>query len=200
MSATDPHPSGSAAHDPRAGDAPAVPEPDDKDWTWVLERTCPECGFDAAALPRAELLATAGALARTWAGLLREGGAELRVRPAPAVWSPAEYGCHVRDVYARTTARVAAMLSGDDPVFENWDQDATAIADRYWEQDPAVVAGALLARAADLDATARPGGADLDDAGWRRPGQRSNGSRFTVESLLRYTLHDVAHHLHDVGA
>ena len=29
--------------------------PDDKDWTWVLERPCPECGFDASALqsPRA---------------------------------------------------------------------------------------------------------------------------------------------------
>ena len=24
-------------------------EPDTKDWTWVLERACPECGFDAAA-------------------------------------------------------------------------------------------------------------------------------------------------------
>ena len=23
--------------------------PDDKDWTWVLESTCPECGFDASA-------------------------------------------------------------------------------------------------------------------------------------------------------
>lgn len=24
--------------------------PDDKDWTWVLERPCPECGFDTAAI------------------------------------------------------------------------------------------------------------------------------------------------------
>lgn len=23
---------------------------DDKDWTWVLERPCPECGFDTAAI------------------------------------------------------------------------------------------------------------------------------------------------------
>lgn len=22
---------------------------DDKDWTWVIERACPECGFDAGA-------------------------------------------------------------------------------------------------------------------------------------------------------
>jgi hypothetical protein len=28
--------------------------PDTKDWTWVLERACPECGFDARAFPREE--------------------------------------------------------------------------------------------------------------------------------------------------
>ena len=26
-------------------------EPDDKDWTWVLQRVCPECGFDASDVP-----------------------------------------------------------------------------------------------------------------------------------------------------
>ena len=29
--------------------------PDTKDWTWVLERPCPECGFDAVDLDRADL-------------------------------------------------------------------------------------------------------------------------------------------------
>jgi hypothetical protein len=29
---------------------------------------------------------------------------------------------------------------------------------------------------------------------------RSNGDEFTVETLGRYHLHDVVHHLHDVGA
>ena len=35
---------------------------------------------------------------------------------------------------------------------------------------------------------------------WSRPGLRSNGSRFTIDSLGRYFLHDLRHHLHDVGA
>lgn len=26
--------------------------PDTKDWTWVLERACPECGFDASSFAR----------------------------------------------------------------------------------------------------------------------------------------------------
>ena len=34
---------------------------------------------------------------------------------------------------------------------------------------------------------------------WDRPGRRSNGSVFTVDTLARYHLHDVEHHLHDVS-
>jgi hypothetical protein len=26
--------------------------PDTKDWTWVLERQCPDCGFEASAFAR----------------------------------------------------------------------------------------------------------------------------------------------------
>ncbi len=30
-------------------------QPDTKDWTWVLERRCDECGFEAPAFPREEV-------------------------------------------------------------------------------------------------------------------------------------------------
>ena len=36
------------------------------------------------------------------------------------------------------------MLAEEDPLFANWDQDATAVAERYDEQDPALVAAELL--------------------------------------------------------
>ena len=55
--------------------------------------------------------------------------------------------------------------------------------------------------AVDLDAAARQMAAALDAVGaeqWGRPGRRSNGSVFTVESLGRYFAHDVVHHAHDV--
>jgi hypothetical protein len=29
--------------------------PDTKDWTFVLERTCPECGFDVQTFPREQV-------------------------------------------------------------------------------------------------------------------------------------------------
>ena len=40
--------------------------PDDKDWTWVLQRPCPECGFEAAALDVTETGTAIRANAAAW--------------------------------------------------------------------------------------------------------------------------------------
>jgi hypothetical protein len=45
--------------------------PDDKDWTWVLQRECPECGFDASSLPPESVARLLRANADSWAGVLR---------------------------------------------------------------------------------------------------------------------------------
>ena len=87
------------------------------------------------------------------------------------------------------------MLEHDDPLFPNWDQDATAVQERYGEQDPAVVAHDLVVSASVLCDRFE----GLTDAQWRRPGRRSDGARFTVESFAHYLLHDPVHHLHDVA-
>ena len=49
------------------------PEPDTKDWTWVLESTCPECGFDSRAPHRADLTALAGEVGRHLGGAVGAG-------------------------------------------------------------------------------------------------------------------------------
>jgi hypothetical protein len=166
--------------------------PDTKDWTWVLERPCAECGFDAADVQPTDLAHALRANAGSWSAVLRQP--EVRRRPAAAVWSPLEYACHVRDVHRTMRARVTLMLEQDTPTFANWDQDATAVAERYGEQEPAAVGDELLrAAAAAAGAYERVSG-----AAWDRVGLRSNGSRFTVASLGRYHLHDVVHHLRDV--
>jgi DinB superfamily len=168
--------------------------PDTKDWTWVLDRACPECGFDAAGIAPDDLARALRTDAQTWARVLRRP--EVRRRPAPDVWSPLEYACHVRDVHRTMRARVLLMLEQDAPTFPNWDQDATAVDERYGEQDPAAVADELVA-AADAAAGAYE---QVTGLAWDRTGVRSNGSRFTVASLGRYHLHDVVHHLADVTA
>ncbi|MBC2934365.1 DinB family protein [Nocardioides sp. zg-1228] len=168
--------------------------PDTKDWTWVLERSCPECGFDPAAQGLADLPDLVRASAAEWARALARGDA--RRRPAPDVWSPLEYGCHVRDVHVLFGERLRLMLTEDEPTFANWDQDTTAVESDYAGQDPAVVSAELVRAAGDVaDLYAGVTGAAAD-----RPGLRSNGDRFTVASLGTYHLHDVVHHLHDVGA
>lgn len=167
--------------------------PDTKDWTWVLQRICPECGFDVRWFPREDLPALIRANAEQWRQVLA-GSDDPRRRPRPNVWSPLEYACHVRDVYGKYAERLALMLRQDDPAFPDWDQDATAIADRYGEQDPAAVSGQLKDAAHRLaDAFAAVSGAD-----WQRTGTRSDGAHFTVESIGRYFLHDPVHHLYDV--
>ncbi|MDX6327275.1 MAG: hypothetical protein QOK15_3629 [Nocardioidaceae bacterium] len=168
--------------------------PDDKDWTWVLERPCPECGFDAAELDPT----TVGRRLRQAAADFRDAlaRADATRRPSAQVWSPTEYGCHVRDVNRVFATRVELMLDEDDPQFENWDQDRTAVEERYGEQDPVEVADQLVRSTA---AVADVYDAVPDDA-WSRSGRRSNGSAFTVGTLAKYHLHDVVHHLHDVAA
>ncbi|WP_372594423.1 DinB family protein [Actinotalea sp.] len=166
--------------------------PDEKDWTWVLERPCPECGFRAGDLERRDLPGAIGGWAARWRTVLSRE--DVTQRPEPTVWSPLEYACHVRDVLRIFAERVVLMLDQDAPTFANWDQDATAVAERYAEQSPATVADELTLAAAALAVTF----AEVPADAWERTGLRSNGSHFTVDSIGRYFAHDVVHHLHDV--
>ncbi|HEX5917455.1 MAG TPA: DinB family protein [Nocardioides sp.] len=176
------------------GSTPDEITPDTKDWTWVLERPCPECGFDPAAQGLADLPDLIRGTAAEWALALSRSDA--RERPAVGVWSALEYGCHVRDVHVLFGERLRLMLTEDEPTFANWDQDATAVERDYAGQDPAVVSAELVRAAADVAAVY----SGVSGPAAHRPGVRSNGDRFTVASLGSYHLHDVVHHLHDVGA
>jgi|ERR1700678_1472768 DinB superfamily len=167
--------------------------PDNKDWTWVLRQPCPECGFDTQGFPREAVPQLVMTNATAWPDALTRPG-DARTRPAPGKWSPLEYGCHVRDVFRLYEQRLELMLTLDDPLFPNWDQDETAVADRYPEQDPAKVAAELV-ESAQIIANHFQG---LADDQWLRTGRRSDGASFTVETFARYFIHDPVHHLYDV--
>jgi hypothetical protein len=166
--------------------------PDTKDWTWVLTETCPDCGFAAASVDRADV----GRLLReniaAWRPLLDHPLAG--VRPDDATWSAVEYACHVRDVFRLFDQRLGWMLDQDDPTFANWDQDVTAIEDDYASQSAGPVLDALEADgevlAAHFDA--------VSGDQWERTASRSDGARFTVASFASYLLHDPTHHVWDV--
>ena len=166
--------------------------PDAKDWTWVLDRPCPECGLDTSAFAREDVGRMLRDNAAAWQTAL--ASEDVRRRPSADVWSALEYSCHVRDVFRLYDERLRLMLTEDDPQYANWDQDVTAIEDRYGEQDPGRVA-------AELDSAASQLAEHFDRVSgeqWQRTGTRSDGARFTVETFARYFIHDPIHHLYDV--
>ena len=168
--------------------------PDDKDWTWVLTEPCPECGLHAAAIEATDVARMILTNANAWQTVLQR--TDVRVRPTPAIWSPLEYACHVRDVFNLYDMRLHLMLDQDAPTFPNWNQDVTAVEQRYGAQDP-------IAVSAELDGAARrlaTSFSDVKAAQWQRTGFRSDGAHFTIDSFARYLIHDPIHHLHDVGA
>lgn len=167
--------------------------PDLKDWTWVLERRCPECGFDAGTVPTDSVAALIRSNARAWGDVLASSE-RLSERPSDDRWSSLEYACHVRDVFRIYDERLHLMLDREDPTFANWDQDASAVEDRYNEQAPGVVARELTDAASTLAASLD----GVTGEQWHRTGARSDGARFTIDTFIRYLVHDPIHHIWDV--
>lgn len=167
---------------------------DTKDWTWVLERSCPDCGFTASNATPATAATMIPVLLPRWQSALRR--ANVEERPEPGVWSVLEYSAHVRDVFEVFMGRLELMLNEDNPTFPNWDQDQAALDGNYSGLYPEVLAQELVQNG--LDAAAAFGAVPEED--WERRGLRSNGAAFTVVSLTGYFLHDVVHHLHDINA
>jgi hypothetical protein len=157
----------------------------------VLERPCPECGFDAQRVPPESVGALLRANATAWEPVLLQSDDVVRRRPTEARWAPLEYACHVRDVCTLYPERLGLMLREDDPLYPNWDQETTAVEEGSIAQDPAVVSRQLRDAAAGLaDAFDGVGGGQ-----WLRTGRRSDGARFSIAGFSRYLLHDPVHHL-----
>jgi hypothetical protein len=168
--------------------------PDTKNWTWVLEKPCPECGLDASTIDEHDVAGLLRANAAAWPAVLER--ADVAIRPDEATWSPLEYSAHVRDVFRLFRIRLLLMLEQQNPLYPNWDQDETAVAERYNEQDPATVA-AELTEAGTLLADLLE---SVPEEAWGRPGRRTDGAEFTIASFSKYLIHDPVHHLWDVRA
>ncbi|QDP95691.1 DinB family protein [Microlunatus elymi] len=169
------------------------PPRDTKDWTWTIQLRCPDCGLEAGVIDVAEIADRIEAGAAEWVQILTQNPAADR-RPAPVVWSPLEYGAHVRDALELYDARLVLMLIEDNPAFKNWDQDEAAISGDYVRLDPDQVATELADVAQTFVARIR----SLEESQLDRRGTRSDGAEFTVRTFLQYFLHDLVHHLWDV--
>jgi hypothetical protein len=164
--------------------------PEDRDWTFVISEGCQECGFRPQ--PPEQTGERLRATISLWTAAL--AAPDARRRPEPTVWSTVEYACHVRDTCRIFRERLQLMLTEDDPLFANWDQDATAVEENYFAQQPREVAGQLSNQAEAIAAVFD----SVEPDQLSRPGRRSNGSVFTIGTFAVYFLHDVEHHVYDI--
>ena len=151
--------------------------------TWAGPRSCRGCASDARAFVDRF-------------GRARSPPDSAR-GPAPDVWSPLEYACHVRDVLRVQRERVELAQREDEPTFAPMRRDERVVEDRYNEQDPAVVAAEILAAADALDRHARR----PRRRGWQRTGiyNYPEPALRTVEWIAIHTAHELLHHRVDIG-
>jgi hypothetical protein len=157
---------------------------------------CGECGFeyDLAGAEAAGPAVVAGVA--EFVAVLGADPSHLRRRLRADMWSPLEYGCHLRDVLLVQRERVLAARRVDRPSFEPMGRDERVDHDGYGHQDPGAVAR-QLSDAASLFANVL---ARLDPASWERTVMYNYPVH--LERSLRWvavhTVHEVRHHLLDV--
>ena len=165
---------------------PPLPAPDHR---------CQECGFDYAAGSLDDALAGIAAVPASLKAALADVPPERRHgRPAPGVWSVAEYVCHLRDVYVTSTIRLYRTRTEDRPVLEPMLNDLRAARFRYDQRDPVAVVDEIAAAVAGLaDEAARFAAGD-----WTRTATRLPGEERTADWLVRHALHEGVHHVQDL--
>ena len=168
--------------------------PDDKNWTFVLDSTCSECGQDVRRTSPSDVVSELPSVVERYLAVLERPAARIRQREDR--WSEQEYVVHVAEVFEVMTQRLELMMDLDAPTFPNWDQDAAAEAGKYNELEPQRAAEQLRTAADRFAATLW----NIESSDYQRTGLRSNGSAFTIATLAQYAWHDVLHHLWDLDA
>ena len=156
---------------------------------------CDDCGFayDLDTAPGAAQAILDGA--DELAAVLADGTSDVAARRRPELWSPLEYGCHVRDVLLVQRERVLLARRQDTPSFAPMGRDERVDHDGYADQDPSAVARQVRDAAA-LFANV------LDRLGpdWDRTVIYNYPEAFerSLRWVAVHTEHEVRHHLMDV--
>lgn len=159
----------------------------------VPPETCEACRFDGAQYNLGDTMGTLRALAPMWRQTI-EGVPEdvLTARPAPLVWSAAEYLAHSADIVANMGRLLHATLTIDDLELP----DLPPIVDPSSEPMPEAIQRFETNTSRLHDKVASLDGAR--DARWKRTA-RAGQQEVDAAWIVRHAVHDAAHHLSDVG-
>jgi hypothetical protein len=156
--------------------------------------TCEACRFDAAQYDESDALGTLRAVPPMWHQLV-DGvdAAALVTRPAPEVWSAREYAAHSADV----AEAMGRLLHGITAVDDLTIHEPPAIRDPDPDEDLEAAQRRLAGNLSRLLRRARALGADAEP-GWARTAT-IDGTPYDAGWVLRHAVHDLTHHLSDVG-
>ncbi len=170
-------------------------------WQWARAQTdqCPQCGLQPGAMEHASLGRRLTAQAESWRTFLMSADdTYLRTNPAPGVFSPIQYGAHVRDIQRVYGDRILLMLEEENPVFPQFNPDEEAW-NGYNQLDRAALADDIETQAQRLAGILE----QLRPDDWSRTMTRDGGSdgvyQFTVAGLASYAVHESHHHLLDAN-
>lgn len=168
-------------------------------WQWARAQTdrCPQCGLHPGAMDQAALGEQLLELAGSWRTFLCDADdAYLRTNPAPGVFSPIQYGAHVRDIQRVYGDRILLMLTDENPVFPQFNPDEESW-NTYNRLGSVDLADDIEAQAGRLSGIL----GELQREDWSRTMTRDGGSdgvyQFTVAGLASYAVHESYHHLLD---
>lgn len=159
------------------------------------DHLCATCGFAFAGVSVEQARSLIESFPGRYRAALRDRSDEARrLRPAPGVWSPIEYLCHVRDVFVSHLIRLYRARTEDDPALEPMFNDLRARRLRYGERDvPATLDELDAAVTGLLEEAAR-----FRPEEWSRTVHRLPGEGRTARWLLRNAAHEGVHHLRDI--
>lgn len=105
--------------------------------------TCGDCGFAYNPANVADAGPSILRGADDFVQILAGRPDELTRRANPSIWSPLEYGCHLRDILLVQRERVLLARRAVRPILEQMGRDEHADHDGYAEQEPTNVARQL---------------------------------------------------------
>lgn len=170
-------------------------------WQWhrIQNEACPQCGYNPSALPPPSLGAAAVELSAAWREfLLQADDAYLRTNPETEVFvfSPLQYGAHVRDILRVYGERMVLAVEQDSPTVPIFNP-AQEVFEGYNRLDPEELATDLEAQARRLAHIVN----DMHQSDWSRIVINDRGAygvyTFTVAGLACNAVHETHHHLLD---